>query len=420
MATAATARTPRRQRHGCSRPGPETPARSDGLWQGDQWWCKSMSSPPTLRRFNAIANSHLKSRAKEANMATVARAALRETKRDTPNKGRFFLACKTYPFCDFFLWRDDAVLRETVLPPSTDATSTEELLPPRPKTPTFTQRPLTSFGILVHPDRRRSEGDGDTAGRAIGSPESGDGEDEEPSPISCGGRTKMTGTTFTATAISKASMGTPCPPPSKRKRGVFEDDEFSDMGSDDERQLADIADKSVERSTRHTDAFATPAADRTMDAATGFTTPSVARTLFSGTDAKRQKTVTFEEPHPLGLPTPAKTPATKGRTTDHEATPSSSPPDAIHDVTDEVMALLRGQKLEGPVLRAVQELLATSARKAMGLAMGRESTRAALKLKDDKIARLQERVVALENKEQFHNSQLTNIKAQLMKMYEDN
>ncbi|KND94728.1 hypothetical protein TOPH_00360 [Tolypocladium ophioglossoides CBS 100239] len=398
MATAATTRTPRHQRHEYSRPGPETPPRTDkkrpdGLWQGGHWWC---------------------------NCEPRKKAALREAKKDTPNKGRFFLACKTYPFCDFFLWRDDALLCETALPPATDAASAEELPPPRPKTPTFTQRPLTSFGVLVHPARRRSEGDGNTAGRGIGSPESGDDKDEQPSPVSRSGQTKTTGATSTATATAEASMGTPCPPPCKRKRDVFEDDEFSDMGSDDERQLADIADKSVERFTRHTDAFATPAADRTIDAATGFPTPSVARTLFSGTGPKRQKTVTFEEPHPPDLPTPEKTPAAKGRTTDHHETPSSSPPDAAHDVAHDVMALLSGQKLEGPVLRAVQELLATSDRKTRGLAMGRESTRAALKLKDDKIARLQERVVALENKEKFHNSQLTNIKAQLMKMYEDN
>lgn len=215
-------------------------------------------------------------------------------------------------------------------------------------------------------------------------------------------------------------MGTPCPPPSKRKRDVFEGEEFSDFGSDDERQLADIADKSAERSGRHTNAFATPAASQTINTAAGLQTPSVARTLFPGTDAKRQKTVSFEEPHPLGLPTPARTPAARARTADHPATPSSSPPDITHDVTDEVMALLRGQGLDAPVLRAVHELLATSARKTRGLAMGRESTRAALKLRDDKIARLQERVAALENKEKFHGSQMTNFKAQLMKMYEDN
>lgn len=47
MATAAAPRTPRRQKHDYSRPGPETPPPSDkkrlhGLWQDGDWWCKSI------------------------------------------------------------------------------------------------------------------------------------------------------------------------------------------------------------------------------------------------------------------------------------------------------------------------------------------------------------------------------------------
>ena len=354
------------------------------------------------------------------------KAVLREVKKDNPNKGRFFWSCNVYPFCKFFLWRDDAVVRETGAPSATDAAGTaQQLSPPKPKTPSFTQRPLTSFGVRVRSGRRGSEPDTGTLGRGI-STASSDDEDEKPSSASSQARTIGAASTATTASIAtveqeaEASMATPRPPPSKRKRDELDDDEFSDLGSDDEQQLAEIADKSAEKAMRHANALATPAADRTTDAGTNLQTPSVARTLFPSTDAKRLKTVSFEEPYHVGPPTPARTPATGGRAADLLDTPSSSPHDAAPDVTDQVMALLRGQRLESSVLGAVHALLDTAARKTRGLAMGRESTRAALKLKDDKIARLQERVAALENKEKFHSSQMTNIKAQLMQMYEDN
>ncbi|EHK15666.1 uncharacterized protein TRIVIDRAFT_187712 [Trichoderma virens Gv29-8] len=91
-----------------------------------------------------------------------------------------------------------------------------------------------------------------------------------------------------------------------------------------------------------------------------------------------------------------------------------------HEITEQVMDLLQSQSIEPSVLQSVRSILATSARRTKGIAMGRDSARVALNEKKIKIARLQERIAALENKEQALNGQITQIKANLMKMYEDN
>jgi chaperonin cofactor prefoldin len=100
--------------------------------------------------------------------------------------------------------------------------------------------------------------------------------------------------------------------------------------------------------------------------------------------------------------------------------PASSPPETSYDVTDEVMNLLRGQNIDKSVLSSVQSILETAARRTKGIVLGRDSARSSLKTKDDNIATMQERITALENRERMHRSQMTNIKAGLMKMYDDN
>ncbi|KAM4054878.1 GRF zinc finger domain-containing protein [Hirsutella rhossiliensis] len=376
---------PRRRRH-----SPETPAsqkkRLDGLWQGGHWWC---------------------------NCEPRKKAALREVKKDTPNKGKFFWACPGYPYCSFFLWRDEALVRQAGLLSAAGDAAAEEL-PPGPKTPTFTQRPLTSFGVQVSPGRSGVHVTDLSTDNGAG-------------PSSSGSGSKTTTTTSASTSASASAttanevVATPCPNSSKRSRDAFEqgDDDFSDFGSDEERQLADIADSSTERSARKVDVLATPKSGG-LAGAPDLPSPSVARTLFPGPEPKRQKTVTFDDDaQPTGLPTPVKSPATSRP--GNPGIPSSSPPDADLDtVVDDVVALLRDQPIDGAVLDAVRELLAASVRKTRGIAMGRESARAALKQKDDQIARLQARVTALENRERSQESQLTSIKAGLMKMYQDN
>ncbi|KAH7170662.1 hypothetical protein EDB81DRAFT_174857 [Dactylonectria macrodidyma] len=307
-----------------------------------------------------------------------------------PNKGKFYYRCYE---CNLFLWWDAARARQTGLTPSKAPVE-----PPRPKTPSMTQQPLSAYGY------QRTPGGGlQTQADAPFETES-DSDDSAP---------------------EAPSVRTPCPPSSKRKRDVFEEDvdEFSDLGSDEERQMAEIADQSAEK-LKAQRAFTTPSTNHTNDAADSLPTPSVTRTLFPGpstTDQKRHKQVSFEDVTPategtLGRDTPLTTP-TPVRSL---APPPSSPPDDGIDVTDEVMDLLRGQKVDPDVLHTIQGTLSTAARRAKGIALGRDSARASLKVRDDTVAALQERILALENREKMLRSQVTNIKANLMKMYEDN
>lgn len=334
------------------------------------------------------------------------KASLRQTKKSGPNKGRFYWKCDD---CGFFLWWDEAKSRETGLKSSEKGESS------RSKAPALTQQSLVSYGYQVTPSRRASNMDFDD------STESGE-ESEQGPPMPKSVQTVETGPSRAAALLETPSRG-----PTKRKRDVFEEDEdedeFSDLGSDEERQMVAIADKSAEKAAAQR-RYETPTNMRSADVISGLPTP-VSRTLFPGTDSKRQKQVSFEDTpsrHSVSLSsatisagtTPSRTPAGL------QAAPSSSPPDNSYDVTDEIMGLLQDQKVDPEVLRTIKHTMTTAARRTKGIILGRNSARATLKIRDEKIASLQERITALENRERMHRSQMTNIKANLMKMYDDN
>ncbi|KAK7421944.1 hypothetical protein QQX98_001938 [Neonectria punicea] len=338
---------------------------------------------------------------------------LLETKKEGPNKGKLFYKCFD---CNLFLWWDAARAREKSLTsPSTEA-ATAEPLPP--KTPSLTQAPLTAYGYQVTPGTEVNAGAGAGAGDGLFTDSGSDSDD--------------LGLGNNRTAAAAPPMDTPCPPSSKRKRDVFEDDsdpdEFSDLESDEERQLAEMTDQSarkLQQQQQQQSRYSTPLNSSSTDIVSGLPTPSVARTLFPGPgpgpETKRPKQVTFDDA------APPSTPAKLGRNSTTPATtpapvhaPPSSPPNDGYDVTDEVMGLLRDQGLSPQVLRAVQSTLATVARRTRGIVLGRDSARASVKVRDEKIASLQERVAALENRDKMHRTQITTFKANLMKMYEDN
>ena len=320
-------------------------------------------------------------------------AVLREVKKKSPNKGKFFWKCQVYPYCDFFLWRDDAKVREVGLASSTAPEPDDdhdELLaapPPTSKTPTSTQRHITSYGYS-RPDQppnrsstqaRAAEGDGGAAGASVG-----------------------------------AGMSTPCPGPSKRKRDALEDDEFSDFGSEEEMELVALADSSAQKASM------TPSTVRASDDDPA--SPSVARTLFPGDRSKKQKTVSFEAAE-SSLPTPGPTPHTSRTTAAAATTPpskSDSSSGGSDDIAAEVAALLRGQKIDRAAMDSVRDALDRSARRTRGLVRGRDAAREEIGRKDAKIVELQAALVALKNKERMHHNQVTNMKADLMKVYQDN
>lgn len=283
----------------------------------------------------------------------------------------------------------------------------DKAVPPRPKTPTFTQKPLESYGVQTTPSKRI--GNSSNANEGI----------EAPS-------TSLASTQTLGQTQASTTPLSPSTPSSKRKRNgkdAWDPDEFSDLDSDDERQLAEITDWSAQKLTPQRpadDIFTTPATNRrTTDIVGGLPTPSVSRTLFPTSEAKRSKTVSFEEPESSdALTTPSKTPSSHSSI--DLASPSSSPPDVTHDVTEQVMALLKDQKIDPAVLRSVQNVLTTSARQTKGLSMGRDAARAALKDKDKKISQLQEKIRDLENTAAYNRKAITNMKSQIIRIYEEN
>lgn len=237
----------------------------------------------------------------------------------------------------------------------------------------------------------------------------------------------------------------------KRKYDAFEDDDFDDIGSDEERQLADMTDRSVEKFIReHAYDYSNQNEEGGEDDNLAGSSRPVARTLFpQAQSAKRQKAVSFEEPEPFPAAAGGRAARANGSPPPPTSTLQTSPPSTMDDsaaaaaaassssaatkqddeedkdgsggdITEQVMGLLQTQSIEPAILQSVHDLLLMSARRTKGIAMGRDSARTAVNEKKMKIARLQERIAALEDKEQSLNGQITHIKASLMKMYEDN
>lgn len=354
-------------------------------------------------------------------------ATLHETKKKGPSKRKFFWKCDD---CGFFLWYDEAKVRESGL---TCTSPAEELGdPPKPKMPSLTQRSLVSYGYQVTPGRSEAGGENSEDLTESGS-DSGTSPDIEngtsaPNTLSALEATPEPSSSKKVPATlepSARAMETPSRGSPERKWDALrdEDDEYSDIASDEERQMVIIADQSASKmSAQRT--FTTPSNTRSVDIINGLPTPSVARTLFPGSNNKRQKQVSFEN-------TPSRCMETLSPITSSILTAPSKvssvprasfctgPTDTSYDVTDEVMGLLQGQHIDPALLRSVQTVLATAARGVQGIVISRDKARSMVKARDERIATLEERVVALDNREKMHRNQVTNIKANLMKMYED-
>ncbi|KAM0395905.1 hypothetical protein ACHAPZ_008810 [Fusarium culmorum] len=339
------------------------------------------------------------------------KATLREVKKTGPNNGKLYWKCDD---CNFFIWRDEAQMRETGLRTPRKGDESARSAPP-----TMTQQSLVTYGYQVTPSRRQSGEDSVYSAESVEN-----SSPDTPVPKSARNRTQASSPPKSS-AVPSVVVETPSRGPAKRRRDIFEEDEgeFNDLGSDEERQMADIADKSAEKATQQR--YTTPSASRSTDAISGLPTPSVSRTLFPTTESKRQKQVSFDETpsRHAGTMSSATVPAntTPSKTpSGQQGLISSSPFETDYDVMDEVMGLLRGKKVDSQTLSSVQNILTTAARRTKGIMLGRDTARASLKAKDEKIATLQKRIVALENRENMHRKQMTDIKANLMKMYDDN
>ncbi|KAG6190601.1 hypothetical protein E4U34_002419 [Claviceps purpurea] len=374
-----------------------------GTWQDGQWWCKC--DPPH-------------------------RATLKAVKKEGQNKGKLFWGCSVYPSCDFFLWNDQALAREKELLSEglqqtecygdDDGQESEEQQVP--KTPTFTQKPLESFGIRSRSSRRLlilSEGNANGGGS----------------------ETATASTNFVSTDTMREhkspSRLPACPTtPTKRKRvkqeNLDNEDTFSDLNSDDERELAELADDSAKKVALNksvTDAFVTPTTNRIRAdiPSGGLPTPPVSRQLFPTSDGRKFKSVSFEYPAlpsdrmpttPSKKAVPSSIVTRSGASNATTVAPSGSASDSIQDLADKIKNLIRGQGLDPTILRAVHDHLDTAVRRTKGIALGRERARQDVQQKEERIAKLQAKNRDLKTQTVYDRQVLAEAKHDIMALYQ--
>ncbi|KAK1730676.1 uncharacterized protein BDZ83DRAFT_600178 [Colletotrichum acutatum] len=419
-------------------PPPSQKKRLDGLFLEGNWYCNCQ--PRNTAKFLQVS-------------------------KNTANRGRWFYTCeKRRGGCNFFLWAEDAENR------AEGATMT---LPPMPQdgavagnsaTPRRTTGPAQGgftpgTASTIKPSATRA-----ASSSAMMEP--------PPSPTAqrSAAKQKFMDTYFKNRPVQVPEYEEPndlmvtdeeaeltTPAQRKRKRVLFDFDSDDDgeeaqgqgqggartddygldddVSSDEERAMTEAMERSAKK-LRAEDgggggggggAPSTPAAQRTVHDGALPTPQTVSRTLFP--DAKRRKVgedvVGEISPGNVSFSTSTSS-ATLGRSTaagTGTIPPSSSPPTSTPqeeqlDPTEEVMALLQGQKgVDGATARDVRAVLGRFAMKAKGLARGRDTVRTALKAKDEKIAELQERVASLEARARTQREQIADFKAGMMDLY---
>ncbi|OTA53626.1 hypothetical protein K449DRAFT_209039 [Hypoxylon sp. EC38] len=363
-------------------------------------------------------------------------AVLLQVKKDTPNKGRSFYTCQKDKDkknkCDFFLWAEDAYEREigSVLtnsrsevegtpsrkPRKRQRTLHESITPAKEKRHWSEKTPVTSLADLnrmLNPGESTPsattksstlkssstlKGNSDTAPAPISS------SDEEGEPIRRNSKSQPSATQ------SMSSVG------SKRKRPDVE--EYSDFSSGEEEELLALTNNSVQAQSKHRNAFETPAASKTIvKVEDGMPTPltekPVRRVLFADPEAS-----TTKRPRTDGFGS-VSTPVAQQSSQSPSSTPSSSQQGHGKDVTQEIMALLEGQKLDSQVLRSVRSALERHAAKAKGLERGRDASREAVKKSEARVAELQQRVADLENQRKLDAEARVKMRSELMKLYRE-
>lgn len=349
---------------------PSSKARLKGAFKDNQWWCDCEPRLPAVRF---------------------------QVKKNNKNRNKWFYTCQQErkKQCGFFLWEDDAQVREkgALLNNSgTESAITTHIGPGPPPTPTLAQ---SSGGFAQH---------------SLGT--STDIIDDDGSEISTGDELDMASLADNETRRRLfSSNSTPKPQTAdgqqansaKRKRGggLFVGDSDSEddlvgggLGSDDERTMVALTDSASQprRKDSHLGQFATPSAQRMHDVSVGGLPTPVSRhtvgrnTLLLATEdrereAKRQK---MSAP-----PTPSvgRTPSVMSGQGDGED----------YDITQDVLGLLAGTSMTEGVRNGVRRALNRYALKLKGVERGRDVVRLTVKAKDLTIAQLQEQVAMLES-----------------------
>lgn len=362
---------------------PGSKARLKGLFQDNQWYCDCEPRLPAVRF---------------------------QVKKNTKNRNKWFYTCQQdrKKQCGFFLWDDDAQVREKGALLNNTGTESKYITsigPDEPPIPSFAQTPSKStsrFATSSRPDN------------------SADFFNDDGSEISTGDELDMASLADNASQTRRRLFSPKSATTSsqlqeghqantgKRKRGgsLFvgesDDEDFGgNIGSDEEKTMISLTDSASQRQRSDSrpenkpGPFKTPSMQRTHDVLGGLPTPLTRHTvernslLLSTEDreAKRQK---MSAP-----PTPS-----AGKTG------AVAPPPSVmsgqgegddYEITKEVMGLLSGTRMTDEVRTHVRRALNRHALKMKGVERGRELVRLTVKAKDLKIEQLQEQAKMMEN-----------------------
>ncbi|KAI0135471.1 hypothetical protein F4814DRAFT_401292 [Daldinia grandis] len=345
-------------------------------------------------------------------------------KRETPNKGRSFYACKKdrnkENKCNFFLWTEDAHAREVnnVLtnsrsegegtpsrrPNKRQRTLHESITPAKKKRQGKT--PVTSLADLdcmLNPDPPSATAQSSTMKTRSSSKEATKSiEKSRPSDED----DDSAHTSDDAQVQSDSTPDTPSAAP-KRKRSDVE--EYSDLSSGEEQELVALTNNSAQPQTKQRNAFATPSGSRTLiedGMVTPLTEKPLRRVLFadSSSPATPKRDLAVSSTSPLSSQQQQQDPATPSRE---------------RELTQEIMALLYDQNIDGAVRRKIRGTLDRHAARAKGLERGRDASREAAKKAEAKVAELQQRVADLENQRRLDGEARQKMRTDLMKLYRE-
>lgn len=141
--------------------------------------------------------------------------------------------------------------------------------------------------------------------------------------------------------------------------------------------------------------------------------------IFS-TQSKRMKGGMWDGNERSGIRSPSATPAPslyrESIITKDDCPPK---PQLNCDITDEVMELLKDQYVVKETIESLQKLLKKHALKMLGIAKGRDITRASLKAKDTTIAELQQKINAMHADMELNKTIIKTLKSDMLSSVEN-
>lgn len=152
----------------------------------------------------------------------------------------------------------------------------------------------------------------------------------------------------------------------------------------------------------------TPGSKRKRDEAV-LPTPSTTDDIFNTPAATKANGDRWDGKTPFGLRSPSQTPTPMRF---HDAEPSSQ--NTSYEITEEVMELLKGQRIDEDTVSNLRGLLNRHAMKMSGIAKGRDITRVALKAKDKTIAELRQRISSLEAEREMDKAVIKHFKNEMI------